>query len=205
MIIASIAFLSILTISNAFHRPSFLRPPSFPPSLSPSSSLRHPSRGRLSAGVYEDEVQIVDSLLGEAIVDTFDKLRRSVHLDQMKDTLSVELQNHLSFFSPVAGLQKLIHSIPQMWKVISQFHWFVLVDLAVVFFITQNYKRALLFVFHKLNSLRGDKAVPYSESLLGYLDRPISYAVYYLPFLYSLDFITLFIHTLGIDYYIKVL
>ena len=53
----------------------------------------------------------------------------------------------------------------------------------------------------KLNSLHVD--TKYSESLLGYIEKPISVALMFLPFVYSLDLVSIALHAFGFDFHVK--
>lgn len=58
-----------------------------------------------------------------------------------------------------------------------------------------------LNIRRKLNSLHVD--TKYSESLFGYLEKPISVALMFLPFVYSLDLVSIALHTFGFDFHVK--
>ena len=59
----------------------------------------------------------------------------------------------------------------------------------------------ILNIRRKLNSLHVD--TKYSESLLGYIEKPISVALMFLPFVYSLDLVSIALHAFGFDFHVK--
>lgn len=77
-----------------------------------------------------------------------------------------------------------------------------LTDVIIMVALIFSYKPALKMI-HKTVHAFSKERPSYEKSLLGYLEDPVKYLVYFPPFLYLADVIVLMIHFTGIDFHIK--
>ena len=81
-------------------------------------------------------------------------------------------------------------------------------DIAV-FAILYIFHKPLLKFFHQITSnfrkkiYRIPVETKYTESLFGFIEKPIYVGLMFLPFVYSLDIISITLHTFGFDFHIK--
>ena len=115
--------------------------------------------------------------------------------------IPTDLYSHLSFFSPILILRKFVQSVPNALKIFQQLHWIYILDLLLICGSLAVY-RPLFYQFFKWTHKPTDN---YRKSLFGHLERPLSYTMYYGPFLYLIDFLSILFHNLGFEFHLKVL
>jgi hypothetical protein len=118
----------------------------------------------------------------------------------MKNTIHIDLQNHLTFFSPILMFQESIKSLTRVVQVFGTLHWAHLVDLSIILLILRTYRG----VFKKIFSITHRATDDFNSSLLGSMQTPIAYTLYYGPFLYMLDLAALVLHSAGFQFHLKV-
>lgn len=82
------------------------------------------------------------------------------------------------------------------------------VDVAIFCILYYSHKPLLKWIHkgtlnirRKINSLHVN--TKYSESLFGFIEKPISVALLFLPFVYSVDIISIALHAFGFDFHVK--
>eukprot|EP01031_Cornospumella_fuschlensis_P027709 gene27709-33468_t len=87
---------------------------------------------------------------------------------------------------------------PQLWQRVSSL--MSLSDLAIIATLICGYKPILQLLY---SLTRGEKSPPYPQSLLGRLETPIKLFVYFPPFLYMIDLLSILFQYLGFDFLVK--
>ena len=121
-------------------------------------------------------------------------------LEKLWGNLPSDLYAHLSFFSPILIIQGFIQSVPKTLTIFRQLHWIYILDILLICGSLAVY-RPLFYLLFKWTHKPTDN---YRKSLFGHLERPLSYTMYYGPFLYLIDFFSILFHNLGFEFHLKV-
>lgn len=73
------------------------------------------------------------------------------------------------------------------------------IDVTIIILFFTLYKPFLKGVYNLVNRVRKEPK-EYSQSFVGYLEQPVNYHIWFLPFLYLLDIFGVVFHALGFSH-----
>lgn len=148
----------------------------------------------------DGRVSIAEMLVAEKDVISSFLVSTSHPLQAIRKLLGIGSTNSVDFKAFVTNLKRVVNPIDAL----------IIVGLLLV------YKSALREMFNFTSSISKkmfrqsatssstDKKYPtYEESIFGYIEKPLGYTIYFLPFLYALDILSLALHAFGVQFHLK--